>query len=785
MYLVENAAVEGRWRAGFSWSAERGGPGLTVRRFRRRFELESVPTTFPVFVTADSRYRFWVNGTRAGRGPLKGELERYHYECYDIAALLRSGANVIAAEVHWFGLDAPNSEIHSGYAGLVFQGPEEAGIDTPDGWLVENDRATTPDKRRYVNALGFLGYLETIDARAYPHGWLEPEFDDSGWGAAQRVIDADVDPQWGELHPVWNLVPRDAPELVEEPRRFVRTIVDMEPVDHRFGERAPDEQCTGEADGWSLEPGESGEIVLDAGTLTTGFLELDLIGGAGREIEIVYGEQVQEADPPPGLRAIPKKPRRDELAGGAIRGYRDTVVLDGSPMTYEPFHWRTFWFIRISVTAADTAFTLRDARYRFTTWPQELRARFDNDRDEAGRIMEISWRTLQLCSHETFEDCPYYEQLHYIFDARIEAICSMVLAGETRLPRRSILLFRNSMRPDGLVHCRVPSRRAHRLPYFALAWVLMVDDLWMYAGNPEIEFVRSNLVAVDGVLAWYRAWLRDDGLVGSVPFWNPIGHRYAEVRLSRAVAHGGSSFISGLYAMALDAAIRLHRHVGHEEDAARWEPTLDRVRSALLEHCWESDRGVFAESPELRGRPVSQHAQVTPILAGVGDETLRRDLGGRLFQDPVLATMEKPYAYYLSRALEETGRFDRFDSELLVDYREMMDRNLTTWQEHAEPSRSDCHAWTSWPAADFLTAVLGIKPARPGFDEILIAPNPIYDRAEGSMPTPVGPVHVVLRAAGGRLALRVDAPAGRPVTVRLPGAPERHFPNGGRIEIDS
>lgn len=773
MYLVENQAVDGRWRAAFAWSAVQGGPGLTVRRFRRVFELASVPDRFLVFVTADSRYRLWINGRRAGRGPLKGELDRYHYECYDVAPLLREGPNAIGAEVHWFGLDAPNSEIHSGYAGFLLQGPEEADVDTPGKWLVETDQAITPDKRPYANALNFLGYLETVDARSLPHGWLAADFDDATWEPAKYVTDADVNPQWGELHPIWNLVPRDAPGLVEQPRRFARTIRDMRPADHLFGE---------EPAGWTLEAGESGEIVLDAGTLTTGFLELDLAGGAGRTIEIVYGEQVQEADPPADAPGIPKKARRDELEGGAIRGYQDTLVLDGSDWTYEPFHWRTFWFLRIAVSAGDTDFTLRDARYRFTTWPQELAASFENGRDEAPKIVGISWRTLELCSHETFEDCPYYEQLHYIFDARIEALCSMALAGETRLPKRSILLFRNSMRADGLVHCRVPSRRTHRLPYFALSWVLMVDDLWRYAGETESAFVRDNLVAVDGVLAWFRQYLRDDGLVGVLPLWNPVGARRKDVRLSQAVSEGGSAFLSGLYAMALDAAMRVHREAGLPEDADRWAPTLERVRAGLVERCWEPDRRVFAESPELAGGPVSQHAQVMPILACAGDEALRRELGGRLFDEPVVPTMEKPYAFYLSRALEQTGHFDRFDSELLVDYREMMARRLTTWQEHAEPSRSDCHAWTSWPAADYLTAVLGIKPGRPGFREILVEPSPVYETARGRMPTPVGPVAVELSREGGRLNARVTGPAGVPIRVRLPGAQERVFPDGGSVE---
>ena len=69
MALVMDGALSERWRASFAWSRARGGPGLAVRRFRRRLVLPETPDTFVVHVSADSRYRMWVNGKRAGRGP--------------------------------------------------------------------------------------------------------------------------------------------------------------------------------------------------------------------------------------------------------------------------------------------------------------------------------------------------------------------------------------------------------------------------------------------------------------------------------------------------------------------------------------------------------------------------------------------------------------------------------------------------------------------------------------------------------------------------------------------
>ncbi len=139
MALVHSAQLPLPWRASMAWSTDTRMLGGEHSFFRRTFQLASVPDSVRVFVSADSRYRMFVNGTRLGRGPLKGTLRRYHVEEYEISHLLAAGANVVAADVVWFGPNPPLSEEHSGYPGLLVQGPEELGIDTPGEWKALSD----------------------------------------------------------------------------------------------------------------------------------------------------------------------------------------------------------------------------------------------------------------------------------------------------------------------------------------------------------------------------------------------------------------------------------------------------------------------------------------------------------------------------------------------------------------------------------------------------------------------------------------------------------------------
>lgn len=115
----------------------------------------------------------------------------------------------------------------------------------------------------------------------------------------------------------------------------------------------------------------------------------------------------------------------------------------------------------------------------------------------------------------------------------------------------------------------------------------------------------------------------------------------------------------------------------------------------------------------------------------------------------------------------------------------MEEAHLTTLAEYW-PGRSDCHAWSSWVAADFLTCVLGVKPVRPGFAEILIKPQPgSYQFARGSIPTPVGEVKVEWHRQpdSDRLCLKASVPRGVATRVELPDGRARAFAEGGRIEL--
>ena len=117
--------------------------GYGVFHFRKTFDLEEKPDKFIVHVTADNRYRLYVNGTPVVLGPAWGDLHHWRFESTDIAPLLQKGNNIIAAQVVNFGYLRPVSQM-TYKTGFLLQGDseKEAVLNThPDTWEVLQNHA--------------------------------------------------------------------------------------------------------------------------------------------------------------------------------------------------------------------------------------------------------------------------------------------------------------------------------------------------------------------------------------------------------------------------------------------------------------------------------------------------------------------------------------------------------------------------------------------------------------------------------------------------------------------
>ncbi len=442
-----------------------------------------------------------------------------------------------------------------------------------------------------------------------------------------------------------------------------------------------------------------------------------------------------------------------------IAGVRDEFRPDGGERRqFQTLWFRTYRYVQLEIETGDEALRLHDLHGIFVGYPFELVARFDSDVAWLADMWEINWRGARLCAWETYVDTPYYEQLQYVGDTRIQALITLYMSNDDRLVRQALEHFDLSRIPEGITASRYPSDLGQYIPTFSPIWVAMVHDYWMHRDAPE--YVRDFLPGIRSVLAWFERRVDATGLVGPIPWWPFVDWAREWARgVPPGGAEGHSTVISLQFVYALERAAELEEGLGVPELADRYRRLARNVRDAVRSRSWNPTRGLFRDTPE--GNTYSQQANVMAVLTDAVAPADQAAVMERVLSDATLTQSTYYFSYYQLEALRKAGLGERYIDQL-GPWRGMLDLGLTTVPETPEPTRSDSHAWSAHPNYGLLATVLGVRPAEPGFKSVRIAPHlgPLQ-RAEGRVPHPLGAIVVRLaRTPGGGLRGEITLPPG-------------------------
>lgn len=716
-----------------------------VHHFRRTFDLTSVPEGFVVHVSADNRYRLFVNGTPVNIGPARGDLRHWRFDTLDLAPWLKLGRNVLATQVWNFAEHGPVAQTTDQTA-FILQGDDEtsAVANTDGDWRAFTNPAYSPITGFGAKLYTYIvvGPGDDVDGARYPWGWEMPGFDDRSWKAASSLRRGT--PRGISTDGKWLLVPRQIPLMESTPIR-------LQTVRRATGVEVSAEFVQGDAP-FTIPAHSHATVLLDQAELTTGFPELIVSGGKGGVVTLTYAESLFEGPDSPATKV---KGHRDEIEGKYLRGFTDTFRPDGTgPRTFRPLRWRTWRYLQADIATGDQPLTIVDLKAEFSAYPFIEHARFDSADDSLAGIWEIAWRTLRTGTHEIFTDSPYYEQLSYVGDSRIEALVSLYVSGDDRLMRKTIEAFDESRNPNGLTSSRWPDSRHQIIPPYSLVWISMVHDYWQL--RDDADFVRARLAGVREVLRYFVE--HSDPATGSYTgrqWWNYVDWISAWGRdpltglggVPPRDERGASAILDLQHVYTLQQAAELMTAFGYHDDASLYATRAEKIREYVIATCWNDERGLLADTSERL--TYSQHANTYLILTAGGKIGRLTDLARKIRDEPDLTPATFYFNFYTHQAMIAAGLGDDY-LNWLDPWRGVLELGLTTVPEKPTPdTRSDSHAWGAHPMMGFLTTVLGIGPAGPGFKRVRIAPH-LGDLpfARGAVPHPLGEISVDLRREG-------------------------------------
>lgn len=537
--------------------------------FRKEFVVAEgkVPETKKIRITADSRYKLYLNGSFVQEGPQKAmSLREWFVDEAEVAPYLREGQNVAAVEVLRY--PAPNfsnsaprtndslyrTEMANLYVEDVEQAGEEVKLAGKSGWKCSINRG--------VQIVGEdahpapIHIQELVHAGAEYAGWMEAGFDDSGWADAVSKMFFDIP----STDAPGCLIPRTIPLMRYEDRQFEKTVCFRDPDSIRtsvnemmkmqaLGAGMSMEAATAAAtkeigtiavlDGqeeqlekWNgMLAGKSGVTIpahttqiveISAGAEENGYLLYAFAGGKGAEIATLCSEcyaypPEEEENANPYEVKQPVKGDRTDYKNGKLFGHTSRYQVAGygtaeRPEQYEPYWFRTFRFIQLRITTGEEPLTVLSFCYRACGYPLDVKTSVQTSDPYMASIWKISERTLKRCMQETYFDCPFYEQLQYAMDGRSEILYTYATSADDRLARQAMEAFRLSQRPDGMTNSDAPTVKANPIVSFSIYYILMVHDHMMYFGDQKL--VKKYLPSIDSVLNFFDSHLAETGLVG-------------------------------------------------------------------------------------------------------------------------------------------------------------------------------------------------------------------------------------------------------------------------------
>jgi hypothetical protein len=420
---------------------------------------------------------------------------------------------------------------------------------------------------------------------------------------------------------------------------------------------------------------------------------------------------------------------------------------------------------------------------------------------------------------DTYVDCPAYEQVYWVGDARNSALVNAVAYGAFDLTDRCVRLTGQSLSEElrmvkpphlqsrtHITTSHVVSGWFDEIPMWTFLWVWMAWEHYWHTGDKEA--LTTYYADVRECLRRCETFLTERDLLDIPDVWNLVDWAAQDLERDGEVISN-----TLLMARALDYAARFATALGLSDEAVAHTTLAERLRAAVNRYGWSDQYQGYVDT--VRDETAYQRHLKLSEQRGTAPDTLEQFQGKQRVSEPtntlallcnavppdrydavmrfVLAAREGKFVgsspwmarfgnpdeivpvgspwflFFTLETLFQEGYANDALTILREQWKRMLEKGATTFWEtfpgyigSGHWSRSLCHGWSAAPSYFLTTQVLGVRPAAAGYRSIHIAPKPFHLRwASGVVPTPRGDVSVSWRIDdAGKMEIEYDVPEG-------------------------
>ena len=509
-----------------------------------------------------------------------------------------------------------------------------------------------------------------------------------------------------------------------------------------------------------VNPSQTGnlELVYDLGEQNWGYFKLDLISEAGVQIDI-FGIEHKDKD-----------------------GNLQFTIENRNGVSYTTKHGsnrfisherRSSRYIFITIRNQTKPIKIRNISLMESTYPVTHVGSFACSDERLSKIWEISERTLKLCMDDTYVDCPAFEQVFWVGDARNEALFGFYAFGAVDIAKRCLEIVAESLERYPMAACQAPNNWDSIIPVWSFLWGIAVWDYYWFTGDKTTVKQMWNPVIKN--LKAAEKYINENDLF-SAPLWNLFD--WADIDQEHETVFHNSMFMVG----AIDAALKCAQLLG-DSATEKW---LKKVRKRLsdgVNKFWDSDIKSYPDSIHEDGKisqSTSQHTNFLAILYDIVEKKNYKYAKNNTANPPDgMINVGSPFAIlYLFEAMEKIGLEENIIDSIYKNYLPMLEDEATTvWEvfpgssasltdRGGFPSRSHCHAWSSAPLYFLNRIILGVKQTSVAGKTVEISPLLIngISWARGTVASANGPINASWRLDGKILNVNYSGPEGTKIS---------------------